>query len=395
MAWISPVLWQGWGVDRGLTSFVRFGFLKRSGKAYLAAPLGRFEVRAQRDVDLLQDIDPWLDSFRRACREATTPPRFVTALRQIDAAIFDFCRYGGKSRMAKILCALGTAERELAGGERFRQERHVSPLPPLSIAWISACDDGTPEYRLALALASIRGDREGNVGDIRVNLEPVERRASRWTWADKSRAIVWSSANLCRNLTAVLTRRIMDAAREGLESLPLGGRFAVSLDHVSMFLSGETDDRRIAELLWGLILIDRDKDWRAPIEQMGTLPRHALPLPHVYALLKLLFLPHRLSWPAGAEGIAVKSEPEILGRLRSGDVQGACEIAARRLRASGVVPMPAPTSGGTWRDIAPGLHLDPMRLAAALLYPARGTLTLERLTLRPPTEEPVLHDMDR
>jgi CRISPR-associated protein Csx17 len=386
----------GLGVDRGLTSFVRFGFLKRSGKAYLAAPLGRFEVRAQRDVDLLQDIDAWLDGFRRACREDTTPPRFIAGLRQIDAAIFDFCRYGGKPRMAEILCALGNVERQLANGEKFRKtdKRTIHPVPSLSTGWISACDDGTPEYRLALALASIRGDREGRVGDIRVNLEPVERRGFRWTWAEKSRAGVWSSADLCRNLTAVLTRRIMDAAREGLENLPLGSRFTVSLDDVSIFLSGGTDDRRIEQLLWGLLLIGRDEDWRAPIEQMAISPRSALPLPHVYALLKLLFLPHRLSWPAGAEGITVKPEPEILGRLRSGDVQGACDIAARRLWASGVVPMPGPTSGGMWRPIKPGLYLEPMRLAAALLFPVRGTMTLARLTLRPPAEEVVLHDTD-
>jgi CRISPR-associated protein Csx17 len=172
----------GLGVDRGLTSFVRFGFLKRSGKAYLAAPLGRFEVRAQRDVDLLQDIDAWLDGLRRACREDTTPPRFIAALRRIDAAMFDFCRYGGKPRMAEILCALGNMERQLSNGEKFRKsdKRTIHPVPPLSTSWISACDDGTPEYRLALALASIRGDREGKVGDIRANLEPVERRGSRW-----------------------------------------------------------------------------------------------------------------------------------------------------------------------------------------------------------------------
>jgi CRISPR-associated protein Csx17 len=386
----------GLGVDRGLTSFVRFGFLRRSGKAYLTAPLGSFEVRAQRDVDLLQDIDAWLDSFRRACREETTPPRFVAALRQIDAAIFDFCRYGGKPRMAEILYALGNVERQLANGEKFRKtdRRTIHPIPPLSTGWISACDDGTPEYRLALTLASIRGDREGNVGDIRVNLEPVERRGSRWIWAEKSRAVVWSSADLCRNLTAVLTRRIMDAAREGLESLPLGSRFAVSLDDVSLFLSGETDDHRIEQLLWGLILIDRDEGRGVPIEQTPTPPSSPLPLPHLYAMLKLLFLPHKLSWPAVAEAITIKPETEILGRLRSGDVQGACEIAARRLRASGVVPMPGPTSGGTWRRIKPGSHLDPMRLAAALLFPVRGTIRLARLTLRPPAEEVVLRDTD-
>jgi CRISPR-associated protein Csx17 len=387
----------GLGVDVGIDAFARYGIVKGrvGGDNYnTAVSLGRFKVVSQPQVDLLQEADAWLERFRYACRGEITPPRFSTTLRRIDTAIFDFCRYGGKRRMAEILCALGTAERELGGGERFREERHVSPVPPLSIGWISACDDGTPEYRLALALASIRGDREGNVCDIRANFEPVEVRGSRWIWAQKTRAVVWSSADLCRNLTAILMRRIMDAAREGLENLPLGSRFAVSLDDVLIFLSGETDDHRIEQLLWGLILIDCDEGWGAPIGQTATPPRSPLPLPHLYAMLKLLFLPHKLSWPAGAEAITIKPDPEILGRLRSGDVQGACEIAARRLRASGVVPMPGPTPRGTWRRIKPGSHLDPMRLAAALLFPVRGTMRLARLTLRPPAEEVVLHDTD-
>jgi len=42
------------GVDRGIMAFNRLGFLKRSGKAFLAAPLGRFEVIERSGVDLLR-----------------------------------------------------------------------------------------------------------------------------------------------------------------------------------------------------------------------------------------------------------------------------------------------------------------------------------------------------
>jgi CRISPR-associated protein Csx17 len=48
--------------------------------------------------------------------------------------------------------------------------------------------------------------------------------------------VVWSSADLCRNLIAVLTRRVMDAGRTGLEDLPLDSRVKVSLADVSIFL---------------------------------------------------------------------------------------------------------------------------------------------------------------
>jgi CRISPR-associated protein Csx17 len=180
------------GVDRGIDAFVRYEFQERLGQSYLASPLGHFRVRTQRNVDLLQEVDNWLALLRRACHDDTTPPRFAAALRRIDAAIFDFCRYGDKARMAEILCALGNAERELANGEKFRKtnKRTIQPVPLLSAAWILACDDGSAEFRLALALASIHGSRDGQVGNLRTNLEPVEHKGSRWTWAEQSRAVV-------------------------------------------------------------------------------------------------------------------------------------------------------------------------------------------------------------
>jgi CRISPR-associated protein Csx17 len=379
----------GLGVDRGITSFMRFGFLKRSGKAYLATPLGRFEVRAQAKVDLIQQIDRWLDQFRQACRGDTTPPRFAAAMRRIDAAIFDFCRYGGNQYMAEILCALGNAERQLANGESFRRtdRRTIYPVPPLSSDWIIACDDGSAEYRLALSLASIRGDRAHLVEHIRVNLEPVERQRSRWIWAEGNRTFVWSGADLCRNLIAVLTRRVMDAGRSGLEDLPLDGLVNVSLVDVFAFLSGNTDDRRIEELFWGLLLIDGEQDWRESTRQLTPPPRYSLRLPHAYALLKLLFLPHRLSWASDGERVTIKPEPEVLGRLRAADVNGAYALAARRLRAAGFVSMPGPMSGGMQRHINVGYHLSALRLAAALLFPISDSIRLARQVLRPPAEE--------
>lgn len=378
----------GLGVDRGISAFVRFGFLRRSGKAYLAAPLGRFIVRERRDVDLLGEVTPWLNTFRRACNGATAPPRFAAALRRIDAAIFDFCRYGGKARMAAILCALGNAERELASGEKFRQtaSRTMHPVPVLSAAWITACDDGSAEFRLALALAAIRGSRDGQVGALRTNLEPVAQRDSRWTWAEQSQAVVWSGADLCRNLSAVLTRRAMDAGRAGLTQLPLAGRFPASLTDVSQFLSGTIQDRWLEELLWGLLLVNTTTDRQAMAAHLTPPPAQPLLLPSAYALLKLLFLPDKLSWPVGTEGVIVKPEPEILGRLRAQDIHGACQIAARRLWASGVVPMPGPTSGGSWRHVHFSAHVHAERLAAALLIPIRDTTPLAQRVLRPHPE---------
>lgn len=45
------------GVDRGVTAFQRYGFLMRSGKAYLATPLTRVTVRRNPDADLIAELE--------------------------------------------------------------------------------------------------------------------------------------------------------------------------------------------------------------------------------------------------------------------------------------------------------------------------------------------------
>src|SRR5205814_8393200 len=124
-----------------------------------------------------------------------------------------------------ILVALGRAEAELATGESFRQDRttgrsKVRPMPWLSSDWICAAQDETPEFDLALALAGVY-DAAHRIGPLCANLESVDWRKSRLDWAVKDRSVVWNSASLGANLSAVLSRRVMDGLRAGCERLPL------------------------------------------------------------------------------------------------------------------------------------------------------------------------------
>ena len=369
------------GVDRGLSSFTRFGFLKRSGKAYLASPLGRFEVRGNANVDLLRGLDRWLNRFRRACGGKNVPPRFASALRRLDAAVFDFCRYGGAPRFAEILCALGQIERQLSlvGDKPGKVGGYeVGPVPYLDPEWIDACDDGTAEFRIALALASIQG--QDKVGPLRSNLEPVTVSARKPAWAERDKAVIWSSANLCRNLAAVLKRRMMDASRLGASGLPLAASYHAPLSDVVAFLDRRTDNRRIEELLWGAMLIRPQAHWPSP----RAAPEAALPIPRAYALLKLLFLPENLAMRSqGGAGPPARPEPGILARLRAGHLHGATAIAARRLHASGFAPMPGPGPDGRQRLADFPKDLSPQRLGAALLIPIQNVQALQRCVLRP------------
>lgn len=382
----------GLGVDRGLTGFTRYGFLKRSGKSYLATPLGRFETRTSAaHVSLLDEVEDWLDKFRRACGGDNVPGRFGTALRRVEEAIFEYCRFGGAARFGEIVRALGGCEREVSfnsakPGVIGKSLFTLRPVPLLSSDWLSAAQEDSPEFRIALALAAMR--ETGAVSALRCNLEVVTRTKWVWDWAEPQDryAAVWSATTLPRNLQAVLERRMMDATRAGLEGLPLESHFSASAEDVAVFLNQQTDEARLEEWLWGLMLIDLAKAKHKDLAPMAA-PELPQPLPRAYALLKLLFLPkyHALQTEGGQP---IKPEPALLSHLRAQRLPEACQLAARRLRASGYVPMPGPASGGAARasDFSvPKPMLE--RLAAALLIPVSRPEQLQQLVLRQPTSD--------
>ena len=370
----------GLGVDRGITEFARFGFLKRSGKAFLAAPLGRFEVTARPATDLLRQADVWLDHLRSACYAKGAPPRLLSALRRIDSAIFEFCKYEGTTRFQEVLLALGGTERALSRADRFRDEHKLRPLSGLSPEWVAAADDGSPEFAIARGLASVY---DAKIGPLRVNLESVDWKRRFNNWAEKDRAVTWNSAHLTTNLASVLQRRLLDGERAGCEHLPLGSNITVSLGAVAAFIAGDLNDNRTEEMIWALMLIDR----RRTGSQITQYDEGAV-VERAYALLKLLFLPRPLVLQRGKGsalfarlsrdnevGKVIRPEPSILPLLRAGHVGEACAIAMRRLRASGLEPMPAPVQGHPVRDRewcelgSPASAGGGDRSAAALLIP--------------------------
>lgn len=361
----------GLGIDRGITAFKRTVFLMRNGQSFLAIPADTIGVRQRESVDLLLQFDLWLDRFRRGCADKNTLPRFKTALRNIEEAIFDFCQYGGPTFFQAIVIAMGRAERELALSAGKIGKRTVSPAGNLSVDWTLAANDNTPEFEIALALAGIY-DSKGKIGPLRSNLEPVLAwRGDNGTlsakWAEKDRAVVWNSADLSANLAAVLRRRLIDSERNGCTKLPLAALNFASLDTVSRFLVGELNEQRIEDLLWGLMLFPQTPGvLKLPAEDSD-----APPLSRAYMLLKLLFLPQPLT--VNGVSVTIKAEPSIVSLLTAGHLGEACRIAMRRLRASGLSPLPHPRSGGVVRDAAwqelECLGNDGRRLAAALLLP--------------------------
>ena len=358
---------SSFGVDRGIESFARFGFLPRSGKNCIATPLGRFEVKHQIHVDLLRDIDHWLDRFRRACTDKA-PARFRSALRRIDDAIFDYCRYGERFFQG-ILIALGQAECELARGAKFRESAWLRPLQHLSSDWVDAADDQSPEYEIASALAGIRGDKD--YPGLRFNLEPVEwsHKSRGFVWRDDSAAVAWNRGNLAANLAAVLERRLLDANRHNHEAAPISSIRHVCPATIARFLAADLDDDKIEILLWGLI--GCRIEWTPAAKNKHDTAR--LPLDRTFALLKAVLsgLHSESTAPKNLNSDqsdtfeklkTVKTETRLLHLLRAGRPQEAATLATQRLRNAGLVPAQV-----DWQ-MEP-FSTDPTRLAATLLFP--------------------------
>lgn len=343
------------GVDRGIEVFQRYAFIERNGQANLAAPLGVFEVKERPLASMISEFDRWFDALRRATSDAKkTPPRFVRAAKNIEEASFKLCNDGAEESLREVFLALGAAERELSNGQRFCEEKFLQPLGNLKLRWAIKSADGSKEFKIAQALASVFGD--GKRSFFRENLESVEYKNGRFVWSGDSTSAVWSASELAENLSNVLLRRSIDGRSGGQSHPQLNAKRFASLDAVAAFLDFQTDDERLEDFLFALNLID----WRKVEKYEPTKKAYSANLPRIYALLKLLFLPDGKFTRENGEKIEIKHEPSIIPLLRAGRITDALEIAERRLKSSGVVPL----TKDFYYPEAEGA-----RLAAALLIP--------------------------
>ena len=168
------------GVDRGIAAFQRYGFQVRNGLAYFATPLDRLSVTQNVKVDLLNDCDAWLDSFRRAATASSAPASAVRALRRLELAILALCKQGDAERVQDVLVALGGCEQAMARSLSWTVKSYLRPVSRLSSRWLRAADDCSAEYRLAASLASVYGKYGDAFIPLRAQLEPIKCGVKKW-----------------------------------------------------------------------------------------------------------------------------------------------------------------------------------------------------------------------
>lgn len=363
------------GVERGITAFQRYGFQVRNGLAYFATPLERLVVRHNARVDLLADFEEWYDRLRQKAgtRANPAPPASVVrALNKLERGILDLCCNDTAGRLQAILAALGMVERALARSFKWTKDAYIRPLQGLRAEWLTRADDGSVEFRLAQSVAASRAHLGKETLWLRQHLEPVEVIMSKeQSWVNWSghpgNDVVWHDGDLNDALNAILARRLVRVEKSGAPGWPDWSPCSASLGDITAFIERRTNDDLLADLIWGLSLVDGAL---IPKARDSGDTDEAVPS-SFYALLRLCF--QRVN--KGQEQKAIPLVPAILNRAMAGDGKTASELAARRLRASGRVPLVPrlPVAGDGIR-----------RTAAAMLFPIspRGFRLLEQSILQ-------------
>ncbi len=355
------------GVARGITAFQRFGYLERNGQANLAVPLGRWQVKPQPNQDLIDDLDrfSWLDRLQRSARDDNAPASLSAAHRRIEDAVMAVCSRGDQPpQWQTLLAALAECEEQLVRSGKFTKDKGLQPIPPLSPGWITAADDGSAEFRLAVALALQASDASGRDG-IRRHFLPLDKTGTRFAKAESGLAhdpaVVCLGLDPERDLIALVQRRLIEGSKGAGTRLPLVAAYGATapLADLAALLGGLLDLQKVTELARPLMALNRrDSALRAALAQIARPPAANAPPPLLYALFRLACLP----WPLaiGSGEVPIRCDPAIIGRLASGDLPAAGDAAIRRLQASGLAPLIRHATGD---------NLLARRLALSLAFP--------------------------
>jgi CRISPR-associated protein Csx17 len=330
------------GVARGIFAFQRYGYLERNGQSNLAVPLSRWQVEPQPQQELLNDLDhsAWLERLQRAARDKFVSNAFAIAHRNLESAIMAICAYGNApAAWQSLLLALTAIEEQLVCSHAFTAKQRLRPIPRLSVGWLSAADDGSAEFRLAVALALQSADEQDS-DSVRHHWMPLDKFGQAFATDSgglrKDPRVVCHGLEPERDLLALVQRRSIEGSHGASSRLALVGvpRFCAQPADLAALLFGDVDLRKTTQLARALMALDR--------RHLNTAPRLSVPSsiaapPPLYGLFRLACLP----WPLhiGQAKFSIRCDPAIVTRLAADELAVAGDLALRRLKASGLDPV--------------------------------------------------------
>lgn len=350
------------GTDRGISSFQRFAFLKRSGKAYHATPLEKILVRNNPHAELITDLEKggWLIRMRMAAREKGSDAATQKMVRLLENQMFDLANHPNRTVINGLISVVGHAALHQAIRRKLLEKNRN--LPFLDSRWVKEADYGYPAFRIASALASIG---TGESPSLRLHVFPLATN-DEWSLQEngKTKLCTWSHAPLTTEICRIAERRLL-ASHQGKINFSLKGASPVNEAVIAEFLNHPEMDKAILELLPGLCLVR--KHYPLPAGEKQEYMR----TPLVYRLLKPFFCDHADLVEAGLlpEDVRLPLELSIIRYLSGNQVDRAITTAVRRLRVAGLEPPKAlPDTGGVHGK----------RLLTALMIPVH-TKTLQSM----------------
>lgn len=340
------------GTARGIFAFQRYGYIERNGQANLAVPLGRFRVpeRTVPRLACLDDLNVWLSRLRRDARDKHATAKLRLVEHRLSEALFAVTQHADlPNYWQSVLLGLADIEALTIISKGMR----CGNIPKLRPDWVTAADDGSPEFRLAVAFA-LQWD-DSPFGAIRRHWIPGKN--------DETSAVM-KGRNGADDAIALIKRRIIEAAQHAQRRLTLKPAFKAFTHPADLvlLLSGQVDLNRTVALARALMALDV-RQWTANPARLSKPAGNEYP-DDAWLAIRLAMLP----WPISEDKKQIGADTAIIRRLESGDSAAAVDIALRRLRSAGIsttvrCSIVSPETARLW--------------AAALAFPISKNVTME------------------
>ncbi len=339
------------GVDKGIDGFERHSFLERNGLATFAVPLGFYPVGAVDGAKVLAQLDPWTDRLRRV----KNPPASLTSgLRQIQDAQFAAAESSANKKLyQRVLISAARVDRLAARSAKLREYSGKTRLPAND--WVGLLDDGSSEFEIALALASLRSNsREprGWIANLFFNHRKPDRPAKVAGLDGRPIARVLAECAIALSTDPPETRtpsgKVDSSAsnRQGAPEPQATGlptspqeRAVAAAAHwrsVQAFAFGYLDDDKLRDLVGALFLLNWSS-WSSESSRFSLKLEHPElpPAPSsVFAILAPLFT--RRPWTGSFKGHRAIAPPSWPRRLAAGQIATVGAEARRLHRIAGL-----------------------------------------------------------
>ncbi len=244
-----------WGINPVLAHFLRLGLLFDINTAPLPEVINLKQVALTKmpEAELLSSTKAWLAKWDFLLSSGPKSQKQKEMIKAAEEALFSYLT-NQDSSLTKTLINLGQAE---IGSSLLPKNTRPDPLT-LPTFYLKYAKENSPEYRLALAVASLDSHLP-----VRSQLEPVSSLSGKWFWND---SVLAQGGNLTEKLAYLLEMRVKFATEKRLPYVPISAAYPAQIKDVELYLEGEIDEDYLESLLNGLILVNYPYPKVQPLE---------------------------------------------------------------------------------------------------------------------------------